>query len=138
MKTIIFFLTVCALALISCTGQNSTVSWEGTWNWEKDSDDLIFSITIEAKADGFVGSYCAVAQGGNRIDCGIKGDEPSFTIPSTKHKAITVEFKSYYGGETGKAKIEIKSGKLMWQIMEKPTAGMYFCPDDAILIKQSQ
>lgn len=70
-------------------------NFEGRWYWEK--DDATFVIELWQDIDILRGSYCAVAMGGNRIDCNPE-DEAKVNIWGTvSGNTAEVQFFSYYG-----------------------------------------
>ncbi|MCJ7546483.1 MAG: hypothetical protein MUP30_06610 [Deltaproteobacteria bacterium] len=110
---------------------NQAVTLTGRWVWVEDSEEANFSVTIKKEGNAYIGSYCAVALSGNRIDCD-DNDPPAFVIKDLPGNEFTVNFKTYYGQGTGKVKIRIEGEKMYWEVVEKPK-GQYFCPNVAVL-----
>ena len=124
------------LFIYNCTDSKNTNTFDGNWSWEKNSQDQTFTINIKKIDDTYYGSYCAIAQAGNRIDCGVEGDDPSFRISNVKNNDVVISFKSNYSLAIGKVRLKLVEDKLSWEIIEKPE-GDFFCPYNAILIKQN-
>lgn len=86
------------------------------------------------------GRYCAVAYGGNRIDCNPSEKEVDNISGVIKDNVAEVKFISYYRmspyreeENIGKAEITLKNGKLYWLVTEPTKNGFYYCPDKATL-----
>ena len=135
MKNAKYFNLVIIIIFFSCAEKNSTASFEGNWNSEKDNANQTFSVNITKSDNLYTGSYCAIAEAGNKIDCGVEGDAPSFTFSNVKRNQVIVDFVTYYGTEKGKVKLKFQANKLSWEIIKEPE-GMYYCPKNAVLIKQ--
>lgn len=119
----------------SWTNENAIVLFEGHYEWEENSEIETFSVDIILNDNIYEGSYCAVAESGNKIDCGIEEDNPSFIFLESNENQFTVNFTTNYDLSNGKVTLELRGGKLYWKIVEQPE-GLYFCPEEAILIKR--
>ena len=110
--------------------------FEGNWSWDKNDARNTFSIEIVGKNDSLHGSYCAVARGGNKIDCNSAGEameeDPSFSVLMPKNDAFEFDFTGYFSGEKGRAKLSAKDGKLTWTLIK--TAGECYAPQEAVLV----
>lgn len=100
----------------------------GVWESPENSDSQTFSISIKQKDNQFVGSYCAVAMSGNRIDC---DPENTFEFSNAGSEFI---FKSNYSDKSGKAIITLSDYSLVWKVTEPPK-GEYYAPLNANLNK---
>ena len=120
--------------------QNSSISQNisilGKWVWEKDSMEHTFNVTIKKENDYYTGSYCAIAQSGEKIDCGLEG-EPSFKIENLNTNEFIVVFKTYFSETIGKVKLRFENNKLYWEIIEEPE-GEYYCPNIAVLVPSKE
>jgi len=112
------------------TAKQPTISLAGYWVWEKNSEAAVFDVEITKKGNSYMGTYCATAYHGNRIDC-VYRDEPSFKIENVQGNEFTVAFKTYYRRGTGKVKIRIEGDTMYWEIVKNP--GEHYCPDVAVL-----
>ena len=110
--------------------------FEGNWSWDKNDARNTFSIEIVEKNDSLHGSYCAVARGGNKIDCNAAGEameeDPSFSVLMPKNDNFEFDFIGYFSGEKGRAKLSVKDGKLTWKMIKNP--GECYAPEDAVLV----
>lgn len=132
------FLCIVVICFSHCTSASNRLfensdSLVGNWKWERNSEKGEFNISFIQIGDSLFGSYCAIAQAGDRIDCSRKG-EYSFQFIITKSNQVEFKFKTNYSNTYGKAKIIFDNKKLTWEITEKPT-GEFYAPLKAVLIK---
>jgi hypothetical protein len=104
----------------------------GEWKWVNNSDQLTFNLKIKQIGRNISGSYCAIADYGNRVDCDENG---KIAIMGTINGQIAnLNFTDYYSGATGKANITwINENKLLWEITYIQE-GDYYLPKSAIMV----
>jgi len=130
-KNVLKLFLILSLYLYSCN--SDTTTFLGDWICEKNNEKMSFSINIQEQQENYVGTYCAIAEYGNRIDCSTD-KQVSFQL---KKSILTqeVEFYSYYSGTHGKVKIQLKNNKLYWIVIKQPD-GEFYVPNKAVLKKQ--
>ena len=112
--------------------------------WRREKGGAMFFVELWQDADILRGSYCAVAMGGNRIDCDPQ-DKAKVNIWGTVlGNTAEVQFFPYYGvgmgdpgSDMGKAKFALKGDQLEWTITEPPSNGHYWCPQKVVLGKDN-
>lgn len=112
----------------------------GIWEYIDNPENMdipngIYTIEIEKEKNELIGKYCAIAQKGNRIDC---SPEDDFNLDiKFINNHLEVKFYSFYGAEGGKAKIELKDKRLVWEITETPK-GDFYIPKKAEFILNTE
>jgi hypothetical protein len=110
-----------------------TPNFAGAWEWNGNSEEASFTVTITERGDSLVGSYCAVARGGSKIDCADTDGGParsSFTMPRPNGNTLETDFKTYFSGETGRVRLTLADNdRLRWEIAEVPKGEFYALPD---------
>ncbi|MCG5074703.1 hypothetical protein [Paraburkholderia tagetis] len=88
---------------------------------------------IDLKQDGckLYGQYCAVAQNGNKVDC--DDDENIDGDTDEAGKEAIVNFSSFFGARNGVAEIKVSDGHSLWHVLQRPTGGEFYAPNDAVL-----
>lgn len=104
-----------------------------TWYYKKGNIDFELEI-VSIKGDSVLAQYCAIAYGGDRVDCepekemNVKGIVLSDTI--------FVDFYSFFGAKGGHAKLYFKEKKLVWKITTWPQNKDCFAPKEVIMDKE--
>lgn len=106
----------------------------GHWESKNDSNTNTYSIDFFLRNDGQLeGQYCAVARGGNKIDCSPKV-ERNVNFLRQEGENIIVSFESFFGAKNGVARIKKKQNELFWEVVKKPQ-GEFYSPLKTILTK---
>ena len=88
----------------------------GEWYWEGKSDD--FTLDIQQQGDSINGTYCAIAQNGNRIDCWDSGGGYCILKGKMTGDTAQVLFNScYYNAsimDTATIVYRTKNNTLLW------------------------
>ncbi|MFI2812468.1 hypothetical protein [Microbulbifer sp. YPW16] len=127
MRKAISFVTILSLSFVSHA--NSGI--EGSWELEGNSDRYFFGINIAKSGDHFTGTYCAVAQGGLKMDCGID-EEKEFLIKEVSCAKYELEFESHFSESKGRASLSLQEGILTWSLLSAPK-GEHYVPTEARL-----
>jgi hypothetical protein len=122
-------------AAISANGCASPAHpFDGEWEWNNDPSTMAFSIDLKQHGDKLQGQYCAVAQNGNKTDCGDEKNPNINGIVYGSGKLAIIGFSSFFGAKNGKATLEISDGNLIWRIIKTPNGGEFYAPKDATLV----
>ncbi|HGH4657645.1 TPA: hypothetical protein ACJIWY_000532 [Enterobacter bugandensis] len=105
-------------------GQSKLV-FEGEWAGEFKNDSTL-TLRLAESDNRIIGSYCYISQRGNRIDCP-EDDEQNLSGTIAGNRA-SVEFNSSFGGEGGRAVLEIKGREMEWRLVTPPQKGNYYAP----------
>lgn len=110
-------------------------------HWSASGKDWVFTMELVQKDNKLTGSYCAVAYGGNRMDCGDTGEDNIKGV--IQGNVANITFASFYGAgiggrnkNIGKAKLTMSKDRIEWVITEDPKNKFYYCPDKAILKRE--
>jgi hypothetical protein len=120
---------------LSIFAQNHKKSiFVGNWVWDKNSKQATFSIKIVHKINNeYIGSYCAVAMGGSRIDCDPIDVQSSFEFIDRGNNVVEFDFISNYSNAKGRARLKYENNQLYWEITKEPK-DLFFCPQKATLL----
>jgi hypothetical protein len=103
----------------------------GDWRWASDDGGAAFSLSLRQAGGEVSGTYCAVAQGGARVDCALEEDGDN-VVGSVIGQSAELSFVSPYSGATGRAALRTSGDRLIWRITENP-AGEFWAPQEAEL-----
>lgn len=109
--------------------------FSGTWEWEDAPQARFFSIKLRQRGKQLTGQYCAVAQGGNRIDCDNGGDRNIRGVVNADGVQAMATFSSFFGAEDGAAIISLSGDKIKWRIIKDPVGGDFFAPHEAVMMR---
>nr|WP_320116089.1 hypothetical protein [uncultured Desulfuromonas sp.] len=119
------------IVLISLISSNVWAnSPAGLWVWDKNNSSRTFSIRIDSGKNELLGSYCAVALSGHRIDCSSRNNK-KFSVWLDGRE---FEFWTNYSGKPGIATLEKVGHKIHWIIVKQPD-GEHYAPTEAWLSK---
>jgi hypothetical protein len=89
----------------------------GEWYWS--AEDREFTLYINQRGDSLTGTYCAIAQKGNRVDC-YDANNPTYCIVQglLQNDSAIVLYNSAYSNEaerdTALIKYNAKDRSLLW------------------------
>jgi hypothetical protein len=122
--------------------------YSGRWCWQ--SPDLItnsvgqkvpaenLSLSLTQSGDHLAGTHCAVALGGNRIDCAVEESDG----PSIRGRVLSdhaeLEFTSAYSGGKGVATLSPSTGGLRWMVTKQPASEDFLPRSEVSLTKCGQ
>jgi hypothetical protein len=115
--------------------QRKVQRFSGTWEWEDAPQARSFSIKLRQHGQRLFGQYCAVAQGGNRIDCDNGGDRNIRGIVNADGVQAMARFSSFFGAKDGAAIISLSGDKIKWRIIKDPVGGDFFAPHEAVMMR---
>ena len=101
---------------------------DSLWVWQSNNDERTFSIILTKSADGYNGTYCAVAMSGRRVDCSPKSATPFIT----RINGEVFKFKTNYSSVFGEASLTLTGEELHWEILVPPR-GEHYAPKRAVL-----
>lgn len=137
MKKLFYVFVVIALILILPTvfAKNQTIAnFNGTWGYTTENSQ--FDLILTQNANVLTGSHCSAMLSGNKSDCGIEASDLSISAIVSDPIIVTVNFKSYFSGLSGRATIsKLSDTQIKWTIIEKPK-GEYYLPEVVTLIKK--
>ena len=107
--------------------------FSGQWSGEQKNESTL-TLRLTQAGQNVNGSYCYVTQNGNRIDCP-PDDESNLKGVIAENRA-NVEFNSSFGGEKGRAKLEVVGDKMIWTLITPPQKGEYSAPRNYALTRE--
>ena len=124
----LLLLPVMLLIIFACAAfmqPQAKPDFAGNWEWVKNSEAATFSLELKQKGNELTGSYCAVANSGNRIDCGMDEGDACKVTGTINGNMATVKYTSCYSGKTATATITYLADKerMLWE--GKPTSAGY-------------
>ena len=128
LKLIILFILL--LNFISLKSQEII----GDWKFKNQYIDV--ELFLNQNGNIITGNHCIVyGQNGDYLDC---SDEGNITLKGTlKNNIVSLTITSEYSGNNGKINLEIlSSNSLKWRLIKVPD-GVFFYPDEAILVRES-
>ncbi len=139
MKKIPVVLSLATLILVFAKvfAQNKEVRSTGDFNghWVFTTESSVFDLLLTQKGSILTGSHCSTMLKGNKIDCFMNSSDVSINGTVKDSNMVTIDFKSYFSGSSGKAALrKISTTKMEWKIIEEPK-GEFYLPDSAILTK---
>ncbi len=106
----------------------ASADFTGTWCWDKDNNESVFSIVIHKTKGIYKGGYYSVTQSGNRID----DNDTAFAF-NTMQKTVQTKIKAGITGNIGLIQLKILNDKIInWQVIQHPKGEM-FVPKAALL-----
>ncbi|WP_455819471.1 hypothetical protein [Pseudomonas cerasi] len=126
------FLSISSLSLFA--SDDFTGQWSG--QEKNDNGSLHSTLTLNLKQDNNIitGSYCYVTRGGKKIDC--PEDDGSNLKGTANGRKAFIEFDSSFGGVKGKANLELKDNKALWELIKDPENGEFYAPKTYALDKE--
>ena len=133
MKKSVFSLLL-AISAFSCFSQDLT----GTWVWNSGNDEKSLELNLFTDSNKeLLGSYCAVFQKGNKIDCNDTTEMPNIYLHPSNPNTFEGTFRSSFTNTSGQLKLTIlDSNKLQLEITSEPT-GEYYLPKSVFLERVS-
>ncbi|SJZ40563.1 hypothetical protein [Pantoea eucalypti] len=130
--------SIAVLSLISSLSLFASDDFTGQWSGQQKNDNgsLYSTLTLKLKQNNnnVTGSYCYVTRGGNKIDC---PESNGSNLKGTANgKKALIEFDSSFGGAKGKANLEIKDNKILWNLIKDPENGEFYAPEAYSLDKE--
>ncbi len=128
--------------IILCTGKtiaqtNSVINLTGHWTWSDKTSSL--ELNLYQNGNDITGTYCAIAQSGNRIDC--SDDEPSKCLISGKliNNSAKLAFASCYSNRIDSATLTYnpRNKRLKWEFTQTDPGMNIPVPTEAILTKEN-
>ena len=107
--------------------------FSGQWSGEQKNESAL-TLRLTQAGQNVNGSYCYVTQNGNRIDC--PPDDESNLKGVIAENTANVEFNSSFGGEKGRAKLEVVGDKMIWTLITPPQKGEYSAPRNYELTRE--
>ncbi|MBL8994611.1 MAG: hypothetical protein JNM63_14795, partial [Spirochaetia bacterium] len=104
----------------------------GEWDWEKNTPGNSFFIRIVDNKKTMAGTYDRIQNNARKVDAPFE-DEASFQFSFPETNFISTEFLHYASRTKGKIRLTVEGGKLIWEILEKPSFGDFPLPDHALL-----
>jgi hypothetical protein len=112
----------------------------GRWCWvsekqaSKEADappQATFNLTLKVIGKRVEGTHCAVAQGGNRIDCAVEGERT--IVGQMKDGYALVTYTSVYTGAKGAARIVASKSGITWTPVDEVDS---YLPEGIIDLKK--
>ncbi|MEB7539554.1 hypothetical protein NGC37_14700 [Pantoea anthophila] len=133
-----FRFSLAVLLSVSSLPLLASDDFTGQWSGQEKNDNgsLYSTLTLKLKQDNnnITGSYCYVTRSGNKIDC--PEDNVSNLKGTANDKKALIEFNSSFGGVKGKANLEIKDDKVLWNLIKDPENGEFYAPKTYALEKE--
>jgi hypothetical protein len=127
------FLGIALIVFLSALVPFQVANLQGSWKSTTDNSEFI--LYLDQPSNNLTGSHCSVQQNGNRIDCRLDDTDLSISGRVNDATTVTVTFKSFSGGATGKATIKkVTPTTIEWTIIKKPQ-GEFYIPMNAVLTK---
>ena len=131
--------TVFSLLFVISAFSSFSQDLSGTWAWDSDNDEnsLELILSTESKLD-LLGSYCAVFQKGNKIDCNDSTEAPNIYLRQSGPNTFEGTFRSSFSNTSGQLKlISLDSDKLQLGVISEPS-GEYYLPKSVFLERVSK
>jgi len=107
--------------------------FKGNWVQSNPSEGNSFKVELDVESDSIWGSYCAVSDFGNRIDCSIDNELNLKGV--IKGTVAEVSFYSFFGAKNGVSKLSLKDSSLVWEITKWPIGDQVIAPKSANLVR---
>ncbi|WP_314418876.1 hypothetical protein [Pseudescherichia vulneris] len=106
-----------------------------TGQWHGENKELsMLDLSLNQKDNRLTGTYCYIAQAGNRIDCPPDNEINIHGI--VRNGKAEVVFSSSFGGKSGHARLELNGEQMKWQLIKSPVHGDYYAPLNYVLTRQ--
>lgn len=109
------------------------VNFAGQWHGENKELSML-DLSLSQKDNILTGTYCYIAQAGNRIDC--PSDNQINIHGIVRNGKAEVVFSSSFGGKNGHAALEFNGKQMRWQLIKAPVHGNYYAPLNYVLTRQ--
>ena len=133
------FIAICLLlcftaAFNSKSEAQNIGNFSGKWDFTTEGSS--FQLLLTQKENAITGSHCSTMLSGNKIDCFLNSTDLSITGTVADSNKVTIDFKSFFSGTTGKATLKkISATQIEFIIIEEPE-GEFYLPDRATLTKK--
>lgn len=121
------------LATTCCLPAIAEVNFAGQWHGENKELSML-DLSLSQKDNILTGTYCYIAQAGNRIDC--PSDDEKNIHGMVKNGKAEIVFNSSFGGKNGHAALEVNGEQMKWQLIKAPVNGDYYAPLNYLLTRQ--
>lgn len=109
------------------------VNFAGQWHGENKELSML-DLSLSQKDNRLTGTYCYIAQAGNRIDCPPDNEINIHGI--VRNGKAEIVFNSSFGGKNGHAELELNGEQMKWQLIKAPVHGDYYAPLNYVLTRQ--
>lgn len=109
---------------------NFTGQWQG-----EDAAKSGLSLSLNQVGNALSGTYCYIAQAGNRIDCPPENEINIHGI--VRNGKAEIVFNSSFGGKNGHAALELNGVQMKWKLTKPPVRGDYYAPLNYVLTRQT-
>ncbi|WP_051937197.1 hypothetical protein [Erwinia sp. 9145] len=131
------FLPVMILMASFLSHANSfTGQWKGDLIDPYNNDVTTMTLSLKEKGGEIEGRYCLIYNNGNKTDCSTT-DEMNIHGEKIESDRAKITFKSWFGGDKGKARITLKNDILQWHTLVKPQGENTYIPYKLSLIRSS-
>jgi len=128
-NSLIFLVLESAFSLPAIAEVNLAGHWHG-----ENKELSMLDLSLRQKDNTLTGTYCYIAQAGNRIDC--PPDDEINIHGIVRNGKAEVVFNSSFGGKNGHARLELNGEQMMWQLTKPPVRGDYYAPLNYVLTRQ--
>lgn len=108
-------------------------NFTGQWQGEEAAKSGL-SLSLNQVGNSLSGTYCYIAQAGNRIDC--PPDNEKNIHGMVKNGKAEIVFNSSFGGKNGHAALELNGEQMKWELIKAPVNGDYYAPLNYVLTRQ--
>lgn len=110
------------------------VNFAGQWHGENKELSML-DLSLSQKDNRLTGTYCYIAQAGNRIDCPPDNEINIHGI--VRNGKAEIVFNSSFGGKNGHAALELNGVQMKWKLTKPTVRGDYYAPLNYVLTRQT-